>query len=233
MATGSRTAVHDDLPVRGELVQTVLKFSEGNQHRPIRLQIHDLPLMRLAHVQQKRRLRRRQALRELDSTDLTNWIFHPLLLSLSGCIQPAEIFIVDESGLCRLIATNRATRVPGDCYLSPIHLHRVKEQQPTTERVSPPQHQLDHLEGLNRSYDPWQNPQYTCLRTIRDQTRRRRLSKEASVTRSAVGRKHRGLALPTEDRSVDVRLSQEHTGVVDEVPGREVVGPVGHDVVRP
>ena len=105
VATGSRTAVHDDLPVRRELVQTVLKFSEGNHHRPIRLQIHDLPLMRLSHVQQKRRLRRRQALLELDGTDLTNWIFHPLLLSLSGCIQPAEIFIVDESGLCRLIAT--------------------------------------------------------------------------------------------------------------------------------
>src|SRR5262249_17316897 len=40
-------------------------------------------------------------------------------------------------------------------------------------------------------------------------------------------------AVQAEDAAVDVRLAQQHAGVVDQVAGREVVGAVDDDVVGP
>src|SRR5262249_39377325 len=40
-------------------------------------------------------------------------------------------------------------------------------------------------------------------------------------------------AVETKDRTVDVRLLQQHAGVVREITRREIVGAVHHDVVRP
>ena len=55
--------------------------------------------------------------------------------------------------------------------------------------------------------------------------------KDAAVARPLRGVEDGRLPFETEDRGPDVRLSQEDAGVVDEVAGREVVGPVGDDVV--
>jgi hypothetical protein len=43
--------------------------------------------------------------------------------------------------------------------------------------------------------------------------------------------KHRGLPLETEDGAVDIGLSGQHTGIVDEVAGREVIRAIGDQIV--
>ena len=60
---------------------------------------------------------------------------------------------------------------------------------------------------------------------------RRRLGIQAAVARAAGRREHRRLAFEAEDAAVDVRLPQQHAGVVDEVARGEVVGAVEDDVV--
>ena len=80
---------------------------------------------------------------------------------------------------------------------------------------------------------PGQHAEHAALGAARHQSRRRRLGVEAAVAGPFLGVEHRRLALEPEDAAVDVRLAQQHAGVVHQVAGREVVGPVDDDVVVP
>ena len=59
----------------------------------------------------------------------------------------------------------------------------------------------------------------------------RRLGVEVAVLRAVLGPEHGDLALEAVDRAPDVRLAEQHRGVVDQVAGREVVGAVDDEVV--
>ena len=64
-----------------------------------------------------------------------------------------------------------------------------------------------------------------------NETRRRRLRIEAAVAGTLGKTEDAGLALEAEDGAVGVGLAEKDAGVVDEIPGLEVVGSVGDDVV--
>src|SRR5690606_22050469 len=86
--------------------------------------------------------------------------------------------------------------------------------------------------GLNQADDPRQDAQYPTFSTGRHQPRWWRVRIEAAITRPATPReKHRGLPLEAEDGAVDVRLAQQHAGIIRQVPRREIVRAVNHDVV--
>ena len=106
-----------------------------------------------------------------------------------------------------LVQTQRAKR----------HPQRVEQQQPSDERLADAGQQLDRLRRLNRSDDAGQHAEDAAFRARRHEVRRRRLGIEAAIARPSVARKHGGLAFEAEDRAVDVRLAEEHAGIVDEI----------------
>src|SRR5262249_17307871 len=104
-------------------------------------------------------------------------------------------------------------------------------QQPADQRVAEAEEDLDALDGLDRADDAGQHPQHARLGAGRGQLRRGRLGDEAAGARTLVGGGHRGLALEAEDRAVHHGDPLQQGGVVDQVPGREVVGAVDDQVV--
>ena len=91
--------------------------------------------------------------------------------------------------------------------------------------------QLDRLGRLDAADEPGQDAEHAALGATRHLARRWRLGIEAAVARPAGRVEHRRLAVEAEDAAVDVRLAQQHAGVVDQVARREIVGAVDDDVV--
>ena len=156
-------------------------------------------------------------------------VSHGRALRLRG--DAAELLVVDQLPLRRVFRADRALGVLAELELAELHLQRVEQQQPADQRVADPDDQLDDLVGLERADDPGQHAEHAALGAGRHQARRRRLREEAAVARPLRSPEDRDLALETEDRAVDVGLAQHHAGVVDQVAGREVVGPVHDEVV--
>ena len=125
------------------------------------------------------------------------------------------------------------------------HLHRpcgegggVKQKQTTTQRVAHAGNDLEHLQGLERPQDAWQDPNHATFCAARHQARRGRGGKQVSVVGppAPVGQElveHRGLSFKPVNAGVHVHLAFQHACIVDEVAGWKVVRPVRHDVVLP
>ena len=79
--------------------------------------------------------------------------------------------------------------------------------------------------------DPGQHAEHAGLGARRGQLGRRRLGDQAPVAGAVVGVEDGDLALEAEDRPVHDRDPLEQGRVVDQVAGREVVGPVDDHVV--
>src|SRR5207245_7759171 len=79
--------------------------------------------------------------------------------------------------------------------------------------------------------ESWEHAPDTRLVSGRYEAGRGRHRIEAPIAGPAAGGEHREHPFELEDRAVDVRLAGEMAGVVDEVAGREVVGPVHDDVI--
>ncbi len=99
------------------------------------------------------------------------------------------------------------------------------------QRLADAEDELHGLGGLDRADEPGQDAEHARLGAARDEPGRRRLRIQAAVAGAVLGREHRRLPLEAEDAAVDVRLAEQHAGVVDEVARREVVGAVDDDVV--
>ena len=109
-ATPSGPTVDQDRPLPGDLVQTGLQLTLRNEDGAQRLQVADLPLEGLANVQ-KERLR-------LSLEDLQQALG---LYSgrLFGLRHPAEHLVVDQSRLSRMVAADRAARIPANLQFTP------------------------------------------------------------------------------------------------------------------
>ena len=106
----------------------------------------------------------------------------------------------------------------------------VQQNQSADQRLTDAEDQLHRLERLNTSHDSGQHAEDASFGAGGNQAGRRRLPKEASVTRALFGIEHRRLSLEPEDGAVDVGLSQQNAGVVDQIPGWEIVRAVHDDV---
>ena len=142
----------------------------------------------------------------------------------------AELDVVDVVGDGRVVAADRALGVAAEADLRELRLERVEEEQAADERLADPERELQRLVGLERADDPGQDAEDAALGAARGQLRRRRLREEAAVARPLLRLEDRRLALEAEDRAVDDRDAVPHGGVVQEVAGGEVVGPVDDHV---
>ena len=108
----------------------------------------------------------------------------------------------------------------------------LNKQQPADERSAFAQRELQNFRGLDAADDARQHAEHAAFRATGHHARRRRFGIKAAVARPAqMRRKHAGLALKTENRAVNIRLFQQHAGVVGQVARREIVRAVHHDVV--
>ena len=90
---------------------------------------------------------------------------------------------------------------------------------------------LDGLIGLQRANDARQNSNDASLGAGGNESRRRRLGEEATITRRSAGVYGHCLAEELQNATVGKGLPRKHTGVVDQEFGGEVVGAVYDEVV--
>ena len=221
-------AVDDRLALRVDLGRPARDLPERDQDRVRKSR--DGVFVRLAHVDDLHVLAEVDPVLELDRRDLFD-LRRSGRRDRLGRRDPAELLVVDELGDRRVRAAHRAVRVLAQLDLAETHRPRIEEQQAVLERLAVAQDQLDRLGRLDRADDPGEHAQHAALGARRHEAGRRRLGVEAAVARSVGEAEDAGLPLEAEDRSVDVGLSEQDAGVVDEIARREVVGPVGDDVV--
>src|SRR6201996_6448850 len=144
----------------------------------------------------------------------------------------AEGLVVDQLGDRRVLAADRAVRVLVDLDRAVVHLQGVVDHQAAGEAVADAGDQLDRLVHLDRADRGAEHAEDAALGAGRNHAGGRRLRVEAAVAGAVLGPEHAGLAVEPVDRAPHVRLVQQHAGVVDQVTGGEVVGPVHDQVVR-
>jgi len=85
------------------------------------------------------------------------------------------------------------------------------------------QKQPHGLGSLNDADDSRQNYKNTTLRAARYQPGRWRLRIKAALTRTTRQAKNGSLTVESENAAIYVRLPKKDTGIVDEVPRREII----------
>ena len=130
-----------------------------------------------------------------------------------------------------MIAANRALRIPAQLQLAEAHGQGIVEHQPADQCFAHAQNQLHGFGCLHQSDHARQNSQHSAFGAARHQARRWRFRIQASIARSARIREDRRLTFEAEDRSVNVRLLQQHAGVVHQIARREIIRAVDHHVV--
>ena len=143
----------------------------------------------------------------------------------------AEVVVLGDDDLAGVGPAGRAVRVAVHLEGPEALLERVVGQQPALQGVADAEQDLDRLDGLDRPDDAGQHPEHAGLGAARRQLGRRRLGDHAAVAGPLVGIEDGGLALEPEDRAVHHRDPLQQRGVVDQVPGREVVRAVDDHVV--
>ena len=143
----------------------------------------------------------------------------------------AELVIVDQLVYCAMLAADRAFRVPAQFQLAETHAQGVEQKQAAHQRLSLAEDQFHDLGGLNHPNDAGQDAEHSALCAAGNEPGRRRLRIEAAIARGPRHAKHGSLTFKAEDAAVDIGLSQQHAGVIYEVARREVIGPVGDNVV--
>ena len=123
-------------------------------------------------------------------------------------------------------------RVDPDLVLPEALLERVVGEQAADERVAEVEDQLDRLDRLDRTDDAGEHAQHAGFGAAGSELGGRGLGHHVAVRRSDAGIEDGDHPFEPEDRAVDDRDAELHGGVVDEVAGREVVGPVD-DYVPP
>ena len=91
---------------------------------------------------------------------------------------------------------------------------------------------FQRLGGLDAAHQPGHRTQHAGLGAVRHHPRRRRRRKQAPIAALA-GDKHRGLPVESQNAAIHQRLAQQIAGIVDQIPGGEVVSPVDHQIILP
>src|SRR5262245_48154172 len=143
----------------------------------------------------------------------------------------AELLVIDERLDGRVVAAHRAARVAANLEFLELHLESVIEHEPADERRAFAQDNLDRLGRLDAADEAGEYAQDASFSAARHFARRRRLGIQAAIAWSRGRREYRRLAIEAKDAAVDVRLLEQHAGIVDQIARREVVGAVDDDVV--
>ncbi len=192
--------------------------------------VGDLIFERLAHIENEQILACVHAPFQFLHADLRNSILQCALLFRCGR-DAAELLIVDQLRHRGMLAANRALGILAQLQLPEAHVERIHQQQAPDERLAFAENELDGLRRLDDADQAGQNSQHSALGATRHKARRRRLGIQAAITWPILSGEDAGLAFEAEDRSVRVRLAQQHACVVHQIARGEVVRAVGDDVV--
>src|SRR5262245_62724984 len=95
----------------------------------------------------------------------------------SSCRLPrarAELDVVHVVRDRRVLAADRAVRIPPELDLVELRGERVEEEQPSDERLTDAERKLEGLVRLERADDARQHAEHPALRARRCELRRRR-----------------------------------------------------------
>uniref|UniRef100_A0A8B9IZ10 Dolichol-phosphate mannosyltransferase subunit 1 n=1 Tax=Amazona collaria TaxID=241587 RepID=A0A8B9IZ10_9PSIT len=109
----------------------------------------------------------------------------------------------------------------------------IKHQHELIERGTHSRGDLQHFQGLYAPHDAWHNTQHSPICTVGHCLRWRGLGEETPVAGPALVVVHDQLPLQPEGAAGHQGLPSQNTGVIHQVPGGDVVGAVGDDVVLP
>ena len=153
--------------------------------------------------------------------------------SLGGCVgdHAAEGVVVDELGHGGIGPADGAVRILADAHLAVVHLEGVIDLQAPQQRIADAGEELDGLGDLDGADARAQDAEYAALGARRHHAGGRGLGVEAAIAGAVLGPEDARLPVESVDRAPDIRLAQQHAGVVDEVAGGEVVGPIDDEVV--
>src|SRR6185369_14420510 len=144
----------------------------------------------------------------------------------------AEHLVIDELGDRRIFATDRALYVATQLELAKLHVERIEQEQTSDQRTPFTQRELQYLRRLNAADDPRQHAQHTAFRATGHHSRWRRFGIKAAIARPADMRgEDAGLTFKTKDGAVNIRLFEQHAGIVGQVARREIVRSINNDVV--
>ena len=141
-------------------------------------------------------------------------------------LRAAELAVVNQ------VLDRRTVLIHRQCQLAETHRQSIHNEQATIEAASDPRDQLDGLAGLDQTDQPWHHAHHTSLSAGGNLPRRRGLRQQISVV-GTVSRsiEHTDLTVKPLHRAIDQGLAEQHTGVVHQEAGREVVGSVADKVV--
>ena len=125
---------------------------------------------------------------------------------------------------------DRAIRILAELQLAELHPQRIEDQESTDQWFANPENQFQRFVRLNAADDARQDTEDAALGTARDQPRRRRLRIQAAVARTLLRTEDRRLSFESEDTAVRVRFSEQHAGVVHQIPSGKVIGAIENDV---
>src|SRR6202521_3438111 len=191
------------------------------------LEIADLVLVGLTHIENEQIISTIEPGFELARSNLRH------LHGRAGgffAAHAAKFVIIDQLGDRRMRSAHRAVRILAQLELAEFHAESVKKQQASHEIFSPAEDQLDRFHRLDGADDPGQNAEDAAFRAGRHKPRRRRFRIEAAIAWTIGHAENGGLPFKPENRTVHVWLSQQNTGVIDEIARREIVSPIDDDV---
>src|SRR5437899_4892341 len=174
-ATATLT-VQDNLPIPIERLEDV---GEGRErHEPRAGNTSDVPLELLPHVDQLQLLPARQSALELAWRDFDE----PTDRSRLRLRRPhtAELLVVDQR-LDLACAARGARWILANVDRAELPPQRVEEEQPTLERLTDADDQLNCLGRLNRPHETRQHAQHTAFGPAWHESRRRRFREETAI----------------------------------------------------
>ena len=187
------------------------------------LDVVDVPLRWLANVDEGQLLARVEQLTQLLRSDGLGRILG---------YRAAKRLVVDQFGDLR---PRRLRRVFADRDGAVVHFQCVVDHQPAEQRFADAGDQFDGLGPHHRRDGRADDAEHAALGAGRHRARWRRLRVQVAVVQTQPARsvfpEHRDLSLEAVDRAPYIRLAGQHRGVVDQIPGGEVVGAVQDQVV--
>lgn len=144
----------------------------------------------------------------------------------------AEHFVIDEFLDGRMVAADGALGIATELELAELHVEGVEEHEASGEGGAFADGELQNFGGLDAADDAGEDAEDAAFSAAGNHAGWRGFGIEAAVTRSAEVRcEDAGLAIESENGTVDVGFLEENAGVVGEITSREIVGAVDDDVV--
>src|SRR5580704_2100983 len=189
-------AVGHDLAAGIEFVHALGQITQRDQ---VPVDVADLILMRLTHVEHEKILARIQTPLELFDLYFGNACFHWFLLALFFTANSTKLVVVYQFCDGAMRPAGRTVGILAQLELAELHAKRIDEQQPPDEWVTLAKDQLDDFSRLNHTDQSGQNAQHSTFGAGGNQPRRRWLGIQAPVAWAILRSENTGLSLKPEN----------------------------------